>query len=325
MNRFSLAVIILITFCVPSHGQDVTVSASFDTSRIYLGDQTWYSVLIEQPDNIKVRIKPLKDSLIKNIEILSGPVNDTADIGQGRLRLTSKYLITSFDSGYYKVPPTYAEIISESGIKRFYSDYSLLEVLRVKITPPDTAAKIFDIIKPYRAPLTAGEILPWLLLAILIAALIRGAIWAFKKFRKTKIITEPVINPDPAHIIAFRDLEKLRDEKLWQMGEVKLYYTRLTEILRQYLENRFGVFSLEMTTSETLDALVKTGFKKDESYQTLKTILNGSDLVKFAKYKPESSDNEDHFKNAWKFVETTMQKEVLSEAEAEKKKKEGSL
>jgi hypothetical protein len=323
MKRFSAIIFFLIAICSLSQGQEVTVSASFDTSRIYLGDQTWYSIMIEQPVNAKVSMMPIKDSLVKNIEILTGPLTDTLNIGNGRQRLTSKYLITSFDSGYYRVPPVFAEIESESGIKRYYSDYSLLEVLRVKITPPDTASKIFDIIKPYKAPLTIGEILPWLLLVILIAALVWGGIWTFKKFRKIKGMPEPVINPDPAHVIAFRNLERLRDEKLWQSGEVKLYYTRLTEILRQYLEDRFGVFSLEMTTSETLDALVKTGFKKDESFQLLKGTLNASDLIKFAKYKPEPADNETHFDNAWKFVERTMQKEeIVSEIENNKKKEE---
>ncbi len=63
----------------------------------------------------------------------------------------------------------------------------------------------------------------------------------------------PYVNPDPAHVIALRDLERLMSEKLWEKGEIKAYYTRLTEILRQYLENRFSVYSLEMTTDETLD------------------------------------------------------------------------
>jgi hypothetical protein len=325
MKRFSATILFIITFFLPSHAQEITVSASFDSSRIYIGDQIWYSIKIEQPSNIHSSVKPIKDSLIKNIEILAGPVNDTTDIGSGRLRFTSKYLVTSFDSGYYRVPPVYAEITDDSGVKRFYSNYSVLEVIRVKISPQDTSAKIFDIIEPYRAPLTVGEILPWLLLAILIALLVWGAVWLFRKFRKPKGITAPVINPDPAHIIAFRDLEKLRDEKLWQNGEVKIYYTRLTEILRQYLENRFGVFSLEMTTYETLHALTRTGFKKDESYQMLKATLDGSDLVKFAKYKPESADNETHFENAWKFVEITRQKEAVTGEGEPENRKEGNL
>ncbi len=72
------------------------------------------------------------------------------------------------------VPPFYAEIADAGGIKRFHSDYSFLEVIRVKIAPQDTSTKIFDIIKPYRAPVTIGEILPWVLLAAVAAALIWG-------------------------------------------------------------------------------------------------------------------------------------------------------
>jgi hypothetical protein len=243
--------------------------------------------------------------LCKNIEILSGPVTDSSSTTAGRIKIVNRYLITSFDTGFYQVPPVYAEIRNENGIKRFYSDYALLEVMRVKITPPDSTAKIFDIINPYKAPITLGEIIPWILLAILAAALVFVIIRILKRFKRKVKSEEVVINPDPAHIIAFRDLEKLKNEQLWQKGEVKHYYSRLTEILRQYLENRFGVYSLEMTTSETLEQLVKTGFKKDDSYVMLKNILNGSDLVKFAKYKPEPSENELHFGNSWTFVDIT--------------------
>jgi len=323
MRRLVSILIFLITFSA-INGQDVTVTASFDSSKIFIGDQIFYTVTIDQPSDLVLDFIKLKDTLCKNIEILSGPVTDTSTISAGRLKLTSKYLITSFDSGYYRILPAYAEIKNENGIKRFYSDYALLEVMRVKITPPDTAAKIFDIIKPYRAPVTIGEILPWVLLASVIAALIWGIIKLIKRFMRSKKGPEQIINPDPAHIIAFRELEKLKEEQLWQKGEVKLYYSRLTEILRQYLENRYGVFSLEMTTSETLEALVKTGFKKDEFYASLKSILNGADLVKFAKYKPEPSENEQHFDNSWKFVDATKVKEEITEGVNETKKKEGS-
>jgi hypothetical protein len=73
------------------------------------------------------------------------------------------------------------------------------------------------------------------------------------------------------------------------------------------------VYSLELTTEETLDALVKTGFKKNGSYNDLKSVLTGADLVKFAKYNPVASENEAHFQTSWDFVMTTM----INEAEAE--------
>jgi hypothetical protein len=207
----------------------------------------------------------------------------------------------------------FVEMKNESGLKRFYSEYALLKVIRVKIAPADTVTKIFDIIKPYRAPVTLGEVLPWVLIAAVIAALAWFVYRYIKKHKRSEQETETIVIPDPAHIIAFHELERLRDEKLWQRGEIKLYYTRLTEILRQYLENRFRVYSLELTTSETLDALYKTGFKKNGSYNQLKSVLNSADLVKFAKYAPEPAEHESIFQDSWNFVLATKEEPVYED------------
>ena len=304
--RQSLFIILsFIISATTARGQEVIVKAAFDTFRIYIGDQIHYNITVDQPANLRLDLAPLRDTLYKNIEILSGPASDTLQSGNNRIRIINKYLVTSFDTGFYQVPPVYAELKSETGLKRFYSDYTLLEVLRVNIAPADTAAAIFDIIEPYRAPLTFSEIIPWVLLVALSTILIWGITRLVRRFIKPKQEPVPVRNPDPAHVIAFRDLDKLREQKLWQKGEVKQYYSRLTEILRQYLENRYGIYSLELTTSETLDALVKIGFKREETFLKLKSILTGSDLVKFAKYKPDPSENELHFENSWEFVDIT--------------------
>jgi hypothetical protein len=322
MKKLLIILIVSISAVLSAGGQDIKVGASFDTSRIFIGDQVHYTITVERPSDLSVSIKTLRDTLCKNVEIVSGPSVDSLLMQDNKLKIIRKYLITSFDSGFYQVPPVYAEIKDASGIKRYYSDYSPLQVMRVKIAPPDTTAKIFDIIKPYKAPVTLGEIIPWLIIALIAAALAWGVILLFRRFKKNKSVDEPVRSPDPAHIIAFRELEKLKEDQVWQKGELKHYYTRLTEILRQYLENRYGVCSLEMTTSETLEALVKTGFRKDESYTLIKTILNGSDLVKFAKYKPDPVENEEHFDNSWKFVENTKVKEEIPENNKSVEKRE---
>ena len=313
------AISILLTLIIfgSAEAQDVTVTASFDTSKIYIGDQIGFTVTVDQPSDLHLNLPFFKDTLCKNIEILDGPNLDTAAIPVNRLKITQKYLITSFDSGFYQLPPLFAEAKNENGLKRFYSDYSQLEVMRVRIAPPDTTTRIFDIIKPYKAPVTLGEILPWILLAAISSVAIWLLMRLLRRFKKDKTVIEPAINPDPAHIIAFRELEKLREEMLWQKGETKKYYTRLTEILRLYLENRFGIFSLELTTSETLSELVKAGFKKDESYNILKTVLSGADLVKFAKYKPLPDENELHFENSYKFVQSTKAVEETTELTGE--------
>lgn len=320
--KLSLILLFVAGICKLSDAQDVNVSASFDSTNIYIGDQINFTITLLQPKDIELNLQTYTDTLCHNIEILSGPSIDSINIEENLLKTTHKYLITSFDSGFYEVPPVYAEYKTGTGVKRFYSDYSPLSVMRVNITPPDSA-EIFDIMEPFGAPISLGEILPWLILTALAAAIIWVLIRLLKKYRKKEEESGVLINPDPAHVIAFRDLEKLRDEQLWQKGEVKLYYSRLTEILRQYLENRFRVFSLELTTSETLDILLKSGFKKNQQYENLKSILSGADLVKFAKYKPDPVENDTHFQNSWAFVEETMQKEepadeVLTDKNTEK-------
>jgi hypothetical protein len=325
MKKLISSIFLFISIISSSISQEVNVTSSFDTTKIFIGDQIKFTITIDQPSGLKLALPLFKDTLCKNIEILSGPVIDSSSQG-GRIKIIGKYLVTSFDSGFYQISPVFAEMKDQNGMKRFYSDYSQLEVMRVKITPPDTTAKIYDIIKPYRAPLTIGEVLPWILIIALLGALVWLAIRFLRKLKKSKTGIEAVIDPDPAHIIAFRELEKLRDEQLWQKGEIKYYYTRLTEILRQYLENRFRVFSLELTTSETLAALVKTGFKKDGSYNQLKTVLTGADLVKFAKYNPEPSENESHFQNSWDFVLATKENEAIPIAvDVKDKVMEGSI
>jgi hypothetical protein len=325
MKKIISSIFLFISIISSSISQEVNVTSSFDTTKIFIGDQIKFTITIDQPSGLKLTLPLFKDTLCKNIEILSGPVIDSSSQG-GRIKIIGKYLVTSFDSGFYQISPVFAEMKDQNGMKRFYSDYSQLEVMRVKITPPDTTAKIYDIIKPYRAPLTIGEVLPWILIIALLGALVWLAIRFLRKLKKSKTGIEAVIDPDPAHIIAFRELEKLRDEQLWQKGEIKYYYTRLTEILRQYLENRFRVFSLELTTSETLAALVKTGFKKDGSYNQLKTVLTGADLVKFAKYNPEPSENESHFQNSWDFVLATKENEAIPIAvDVKDKVMEGSI
>jgi len=318
-----LITVLLLPFKVK--GQDISIKAGFDTSLIYIGDQTGFVISVEQPADLKLDFPLLKDTLSPNIEILSGPETDSSKLPDNRLRIIRRYLITSFDSGMYQVKPIYAELKDQTGIKRYYSNYAILQVSRVRITPPDSTSRIFDIVAPYKAPVTFGEILPWILLG-LFAGLI---IWAFirygPKLKKKETDTFEPVFVEPAHMIALRELENLKSQELWQKGDTKGYYTRLAEILRQYLENRFQVFSMELTTSETLEALVRTGFRKGENYELLKSVLNRADLVKFAKYKPDDEENDMSFENAWNFVMATKE-DVLppSDGDTEEKREEAT-
>jgi hypothetical protein len=315
--------IILLFICFPAifFGQDIKVTAKFDTNRIYIGDQIYFTVRIEKPVETEILVATFKDTLYKKIEIISGPLLDTVALQNGRNALINKYLITAFDSGLYQVPPVYAELVSTNESIRYYSNYTSLVVSRVNLAPQDTTDVIYDIVKPYKAPLTIGDILPWFLLLVVISLIIWYLLRFLKNRKKIEPETDNNVVYEPAHIIAFRELEKLKNDNLWQNGEVKLYYTRLTEILRSYLENRYRITSMELTTDETLRIYKKTIKPDVNHYNSLKSILTDADLVKFAKFKPESADNEISYDNSWNFVSETMLKPEIVESETEEKEK----
>lgn len=321
MNKTGLYIITFL-FCLSSAAaQDLSVSIAFDTTRILIGDQINFTLTVKQPDNVEIEIPVFRDTIINKIEIVDGPERDTIANAGGQIDIVDKYLVTSFDSGLYEVRPVYIEIKKPDGINRFFSDYARLEVIKYRVAPTDTAAVFYDIIPPYEAPITLKEVLPWLLIAVLAVALIWFIIIFLKKLRKKeKVVQTPKII-EPAHIVAFRELEMLKVDSLKEKGEYKQYFTRLTEILRLYLENRYGILSLELTTTETLQELLKKGFKKGHSYERLRSVLTTADLVKFAKYIPVAEDYDGNFDNSWKFVDET--KEIPEVASSGEDRKEG--
>lgn len=108
----------------------------------------------------------------------------------------------------------------------------------------------------------------------------------------------------PPHVIAIKALDELCNRKLWQNGKHKLYYSTLTEILRLYIEGRWEIGALEMTTDEIITALRDVDIKHD-SRSNLVAILRTADMVKFAKALPDGEENEQLFDYAYYFVENT--------------------
>jgi hypothetical protein len=110
---------------------------------------------------------------------------------------------------------------------------------------------------------------------------------------------------EPAHVIAFRELDKLKGEKIWTKGEVKQYYTRLTEITRHYIERQYEIPAMESTTEEILHAFKKANPEDMLLDEILRELLELADLVKFAREDPLPVDNQTNLNNAYIFVQKT--------------------
>lgn len=150
----------------------------------------------------------------------------------------------------------------------------------------------------------------WALLALLVV--VAGLIYFFKFYKKGVKPTFLKIKPEePPHVIALRELEIIRKEKIWSKGQIKEYHVQITDVVREYIEKRFGVFAVEMTTSEILESFENNELISEADFMKLRQILELADNVKFAKYQALQNENDLSLKNSFDFVENT--KEIIDE------------
>ena len=191
-------------------------------------------------------------------------------------------------------------------------------ILRFKLTPPWTK----DGMRPYFVILSAAnyaedirDVKPpvdfppsffflYFLLAIVALAAVIGLFYFLKtRFKKPRpMITPP---PKPPHETAYERLQELKEQNLPSQGRFKEYYTILADIIRRYIEDRFGIRAPEMTTQEFLDSLRASEELTPEHKNLLKGFLNSCDMVKFAKYGPTFPETEESFQHASKFIDET--------------------
>jgi len=199
-----------------------------------------------------------------------------------RYELIKKYGLTQFDSGKFKIPRV--QILINNHV--FLSDSLLVEVVNV---PVDTLKqKMYDIKDIIPAQNTIGDWWNYLLVILLLCGIGFLINWFVKK-RKTTIIEEDKYKTPIEK--ATNKLNKLEQKELWQRGEIKEYYSELTDIVRNYIEEAIEIPAMESTTSELIEGLKQASLKKKmklskETIENLFTVLKQADLVKFAKSKP---------------------------------------
>jgi hypothetical protein len=287
---------------LPAGAQYVEVRTSLDTNQVLIGDQFNLLISITQPQDLIVSYLQYSDTIINNIEILERFPPDTVQAADNQIQISQRYLLTSFDSGIYVIPPVVFHMSAAGWSDSIMSNPLYLAVYTI---PLDSAGGIFDIKAPLGSPLQFAELWPYILAALLVG-LIAASLFYYLRRRKSK---KPFISysrpEDPPYVIALRELDRLSEEKLWQHGNIKQYYTRLTEIIRSYLEKQFDIPALEMTTDDTLEHWKHSGNSSNELFINLRELLGLADLVKFAKEKPLPSFNEINLERAYDFVRKT--------------------
>jgi hypothetical protein len=294
--------------------QRIKATARLDSTNILLGDQIKLFLEIDHPKNVEIEFPQVPDSLNEGlIEVLSRNPIDTFELdNEDFQKQIQSYIITSFDSGSYRIAPLWFKINVNGTIDSVPTNGVTLNVHTMQI---DTTKGPTDIKMPYDAPLTLKEVTPYILGVILIGAIIFLILYSIKRRKNNKpIFARPTKPKEAPYIVALRELDRIKTEKIWQKGKSKQYYSEVTEALRVYIEDRFEIPSMEQTSDETIESFrANKTLLTDKLFIELSQTLKLADLVKFAKYLPLPDDDSRSLANAYYFVNETKRVEKVKE------------
>ena len=281
----------------------VTVDATIDSLQLLIGEQAKIKLEVSMDANQRLQLPLFSDTIVPGVEILDIAKPDTQLLNDGkRMLIKEEYTITSFDSALYYLPPFEVLVNDEA-----YRSKAL--ALKVYSVPVDTLHpdQFFGPKDIRKVPLQWGDIKWIVYLLLILCALGALGYYLYVRYKDNKPIIRRIhVEPKiPAHEQALKDIEAIKSDKSLQMHNPKEYYTKLTEVLRNYMKERFGFNAMEMTSSEIIDHLME--IKEQKALTDLKSLFETADLVKFAKLSPLMNENDYNLVNAVAFINETKE------------------
>ena len=292
-----------ILLCCNTSAQ-VTATLKADSNHIEIGDHLQLKLTIQSPKTHILQWPKFDGDTIGKMEIIERSKIDTSALSN-KLVFTQTLVVSAFDSGSYVISPQAIFFLNQQKATDsvFTNDY----VIDVKTLDVDTAKPI----KPIKAPLKVSyelrEFFWWIVAGIALLALIIGFFLYRKYYKKKKTIVESTRPTEPEHIWALNELKKLEEQKLWQNDQHKLYYSKISDILRSYLEYRYDILAMESTTDEIAKLISSLSISREHQNRLIET-LQLADFAKFAKMTPLPDQNMRSMENARAFVEHTKKK-----------------
>ena len=302
----------LLLLAATATAGNVTFKARLDSATLLMGKTTTLHLEITQDKQARGFFPGEQlDTLNAMVEIAERPAADTTDLGNNRIQINRDLIIQSFDSGMWIIKPI-PYVVN--------GDTAFCNQLTLKVLPVDVS-QMQDVndIKPVEAvPFNLLDWLPDYWWAWLLGLLLLGAgIWAYRKYYKKGINPlKPSRKRLPPYEEAMQRLAQLKEQQLWQQGMEKEYYTELTDILREYIDRRFNINAVEMTTTQIKETLLNNEKTRPVNDQ-LNEILEIADFVKCANQHPLADDNERSLQRAINFVEHTRPIEEEAETAEE--------
>lgn len=313
--------VVLLCASAQVRAQQVVVNIKMDSLQLFIGEQTGITLDVICDANQKPELPQFNsslresqfDQLVPGVEVIEQCKPDTHMLDDGkRMQISQRYIITSFDSALYYLPPM--EVIVDT--THYHSKALALHVysLEVDTLHLNKFAGINDIENlEFDWEDWHHTIYSVLVMIILAALVVLAYLWLKKgnpviplMRRKPKL---------PPHQVAMQQIQRIKEERTWATEESKEYYTQLTDTLRNYIQERYGFRAMDMTTSEIIDRLVLEN--NPEALSELTELFQTADLVKFAKYTTPINENDAHLLTAVNYINETKQ-EVDPNATEEK-------
>ncbi len=297
---FSLLLFLFTSTAVTA--QDVLVETRLDSTAILVGEQVRMHVRVSCDKNAKVIFPTFPNGLLgDSIEVLETSKPDTLLLNEGkRMELSLSYLLTSFDSALYALPPIKVQVNGRNILSRNTLG------LKVSSVPVDDTHP--DELKSPHAPVNgifewSTRIFIW---GITVWGLLLLGLFFLLRVLRQRPITRKVMiyPPSPPHQVAINEMEQLRNEVHDNPKEQKTYFIRLTDTLRTYIGARFHFNAREMTSDEIVHKLQIMGEVKE--LDELREIMCTADLVKFARQHLSTMESERSLHQATHYVRATQ-------------------
>ena len=320
MKKFFATITLALVALLAS--AQVRVKASLDSTKILIGERTHWTITVDAPKGAQVAYAHFADTtnVPHGIEVLEQHLDTIAN--GNAYTWTFHRTLTAWDARNYELP---AVTVQVNG-KDYTTGKLAFNVIETKVDTAATApARPSDGIQ--KSPFLLSEWLPYYALCLLAVLLLVAAYIINLRLKNQKPLVkrrQPERKLLP-HEKAMRAIEQVKTQYSGSdNADQKVYYTALTDVLRQYLEDRFGIKAMEMTSAEIVETLRREG--NSETNAELERVFATADLVKFAKYSTQDNEKNYYLGNVVDYIEETKsgyqppQEPAISEAEQEDKR-----
>ena len=295
----------------------VEATANVDKNEVTIGDKIRFGIRVKYQDEITIQFPELNEQLgaftVKKTYGAKGPKREK----DGYSIIERAYVLSSYEIGRQTVPSLKIKYKSSRGEGEVATNEIAVDVKGV-IKEGEVLADIKDIHPPLNAPTNFRRLVVGIFVGIGVLVVSGIAYWLINKRKIGQKRQEQEFAKRTPHEVAYELLERLLKEDLISKGLVKEYYYRITNILRHYIEDRFGLLAPERTTDEFLIEMAHTNKLDDTHKELVREFLERCDMVKYAKYGPSVLEIKETYDAAKHFIEETKEcaeeKEVVAQA-----------